>query len=178
MAIRLYGFGSSRPLTEVLIYDPVAQSWALNGSVHAGADRPDQMGPSALAVDGNDNVFVTWLQESEVTRSWQVWANRLDSATGAWSPTASRLENAGQAQPGSYIDIDADAAGNAIVVWSQDVGASGTRQLRVRASRYSIDDHEWSPAEQVDDVGIGTEAREIIARWLQHWIGSAVRPFA
>lgn len=146
--------------TEVWRFDPVIQQWSSLGTANSGAANPRQMGLSSIAVDGNDNIFVSWQQEPETDSYWQIWARRFDNVSDDWSSAPIRLENAGLVDPHEGFDIAADAAGNAIIVWVQNVGTLTGRDTRVRAARYTIADDDWSPAEQIDDENEGTESIE------------------
>jgi len=152
-------FGSPFRSTEAWLYDAAAGQWTSLGTVNAGADQPDQMGLSAITVDGSDNLFVAWQQESRGNGDWQIWASRYDISTGAWAASPTRLENLGRVQPFDGFDVAADASGNAIAVWVQVVESAGLTDERIRAARYSLSDAVWAPAEIIDDGDGGRDSR-------------------
>lgn len=133
-------------------YDPATDSWSSLGSPQPAAAE-DSVLPK-FAVGGDGNIVAAWFQ-SPVSAEFDVYANRYDPLTGTWG-TAVLLENAdGSASTGlSGLDVAVDDNSNAIVVWSQDVGAPGVFDFRIRASRYTASDGLWSPPEQIDDENL------------------------
>ncbi|MGI9272726.1 MAG: Calx-beta domain-containing protein [Woeseiaceae bacterium] len=158
MVVRADGFPNDS--TELWRFDPTTSQWSSLGTANSGAGIPRQMGLSVVAVDGNDNLFVSWQQEPDTSSAWQIWARRFDNASDDWSSGPIRLEQAGLVDPHDGFDIAADTEGNSIVVWVQNVGTFTARDTRVRAARYTIANDDWGPAEQIDDENEGTESIE------------------
>ncbi len=159
LVVRARGFANDGDSTEALLYDPATQTWTVSGPVETFSTEDSVEGKSA--VDGSGNIFVAWFVENSSSGVWDVYANRYDAAANAWSGPVSLENAAGTANPGDGgLDIGADGAGNAIVVWSQNVGTAPATKFRIRAARYSMSNGGWGPAEQIDDENGGTSAVE------------------
>ncbi|MEO0575488.1 MAG: Calx-beta domain-containing protein [Pseudomonadota bacterium] len=145
-------------VVELWTFDDATLSWSTTGSIQSSAGEDAVLPKFAQAGDGM--IFAAWFQEVQ-SAVYDVYVNRYDPATQLWE-TPVLLENvAGSANPlDTGLDIAADDAGNAIVVWSQNIAPSGQFDSRIRASRFSIDDGIWTPPEQIDDDDVNEAAIE------------------
>ncbi len=135
-------------LVLVWFYDRANDQWTISSD--AGSSNVSAS-PQA-AIDGNNNLFVTWSTQD----TFDIYVNHFDDQTASWEATPTLLSVA-DGYSDIYPQIAADASGNAIVVWSQDInnGSSGNpAQYRIRASRFSASSSQWSPATQVDDDSV------------------------
>lgn len=149
---------SSYRATELWRLDPAGLQWSALGTASAGAPIQRQMGLSAVAVDGNDNVVVVWQQEPQASSGWTMWARHWDDAADDWGSAPIRLEGGGNVYPSDGLDVVADPLGNAIAVWVQNVETSPNFDIRLRAARYAATNQDWGPAEQIDDPDEGRES--------------------
>ena len=143
---------------ELWMFDPVSLSWTTTGTIQASATEDAVLPKFSQAGDGT--IFIAWFQEPQ-SAVYDVYANRYDPVTETWG-TPVVLENlTGSANPlDSGLDIASDDAGNAIVVWSQNIAETGQFDSRIRASRFEIDTGEWTPPEQIDDDDVNAPAIE------------------
>lgn len=148
-------FGSA---VELWGFDPASAIWSTFGTIQSGI-AGDSVLPE-FAEGGDGSIFVAWLQES-TSAMYDVYVNRFDPLTSAWGAPV-LLENlTGTANPSTQgLHIAADDAGNAIVVWSQNIAPAGQFDSRIRASRYDSDDQVWSSPEQIDDDDFNDTAIE------------------
>lgn len=156
LAFQQNAFISTPDVAEVWVYEPAMDEWSFLGA--AQTDPTTSGFLPELAVDGAGNISVAWLQLDD-DGDYDVYANRYDTTTGSFG-TQQLLETAaGSATPSDGgLDIAADDAGNVIVVWAQILPSNGGADYRIRASRFSVADNAWSPAEQIDDEAIETGA--------------------
>lgn len=105
-----------------------------------------------VAIDGDGNVFVVWLQQSPDYSTENLYGNRYDAAADAWSGVQLlELDDTAGSRPIISQQVVADDLGNAIVVWIQNDGVL----QNVRAARYSATDAEWKPAEMLEEIDTG-----------------------
>ncbi|MEN0065969.1 MAG: hypothetical protein AAGA48_27760 [Myxococcota bacterium] len=149
VAVLKQGVAGNADSVEVYAYNATLDAWDDLEAPKRG--NQDARVPQ-LAIDGLDNVFVAWLEEDGGL--WDVYANRYDHATGTWGASTLLEEDQGSAQVVvNGLDVAADAGGNAMVVWSQNVAASSI-EFRIRAAHFDPT-KGWGLAEQIDQSGIG-----------------------
>lgn len=146
VAARVRGFGNDEDSIEAWIYEPSTDTWSESGPVETSATEEAVL-PNVV-VDADGNIFIAWLQRPRGGFS-SAWVNRYDAATDSWG-TAQLLEGA-EGTVSTGIGLAVDAAGNAIALWTQDLGTNGDRRFRIRTARYVAADDEWTPPEQLDD---------------------------
>lgn len=103
-----------------------AMAW--QGALQLSASMPASAASPQVAFDGLGNAFATWRQLDGAVDG--IWASRYTPA-GGWS-TPVVIDHS--ANPTLDAKVAADAAGNALVIWDEVVGAN---QQRLRASRYT-----------------------------------------
>lgn len=81
-----------------------------------------------VGLDRHGNAVVLWARELSITEAI-VEARRMESATGTWAPVVALTIGEGFT---ATIDLDFDAEGNAMVVYTQD--ATGARWARYLAA--------------------------------------------
>ena len=137
-------------------YDAANDRWSEAGLVEEFRDT--QADEPNVAIDGDGNVFVVWLQRwaSPNSSMLDLYGNRYDAVNEQWSvPRLLELDDTAMSHPISEQQVVADDLGNAIVVWLQ---LDGTRQ-NVRATRYSFDDNDWAPATFLEENDSGDAHR-------------------
>ena len=169
------GVANNPDSVEFWIYDPATGAWTDGGPVETSATEDASL--PEFAVDGLGNIVVVWTQQP-TSGFYDFYVNRYDAIAGAWSG-AERLENSsGTVWPVDGYDVAMGANGDAIVVWSQNIGAPGTFDYRIRASRFTIADDAWSPPEQIDGgtatgnafqpaIGMSSTGAAIVTWYLQ-----------
>ncbi len=131
-------------------------------------DNTDSASRPEVAVDSAGNAFAVW-QQSDGTRT-NIWANRYVAGSGWASAVLIETENL---QGAVSADVDIDANGNAIAVWSQ---ANASVRFSIWANRY-VAGSGWGIATKIetDDTGNASSPRvgfdsdgNAIAVWQQH----------
>jgi hypothetical protein len=98
-----------------------------------------------VAVDNSGNAIAVWNQFDGAHQS--VWANRYVALTGWDTPTLLELDDTSHAV---YPQVAMDAAGDAVVVWLRDTGAT----VELWSNRY-VAGSGWGAATQVDTNATG-----------------------
>lgn len=119
-------------------FDPVANAWSPAETLGEGT-----FGMLSVAVDAAGNTFAAWKKFAAPGQREEVHVRR--HAGGAWSATQV-LNNVVTGIVGA--SLAADAAGNALAVWSQ-AGAAGATTSGIVARRFDAVANAWSAEESV-----------------------------
>ena len=130
-----------------------------DGAVWGVAETIDNTSMGAqtpqVAIDGNGNALVVWVQEAEGAfglRGYNdIYASRFDGV--AWS-TPEVLDTINETA--NLPQVAFDSTGNAVVVWSQYSGSGGTDNIY--ANRFDAATASWQGASLIesDDTGRAT----------------------
>lgn len=144
--IALYGKGDAvlvepgrgRGFIQAWFYDRASDQWTLSSDIGSS----NQAASPQVVFDANDNLFLVWSTQD----SFDIYTNRFDDQAGTWGTP--QLMSIADGSSGVFPKIATDDAGNAIVVWHQDINNASLlvpAQYRIRASRFSASDGQWSP---------------------------------
>lgn len=125
-------------------YDATADEWSASPML-VEENRDTQADAPDVAIDGDGNVFVVWLQRAPSPNNSRqdLYGNRYDAANDEWSgATLLEFDDTATSAPISEHQVVADDLGNAIVVWLQNDGT----QQNLRTTRYSFGNSDWVPA--------------------------------
>lgn len=139
-------------------FDATTAAW---GEPQLLSQSPSWMRSPALTTDSGNAAIVSWLQDS-VAHDQNVanppdrrvvYASRYDGA--AWQPAevVGRNDLTNQ-DNGDELALDANAAGSAVVLWTQTRSATGTPDaFQVEAVLYDASQGQWlAPDNVVDDT--------------------------
>ncbi len=116
--------------------------WGTEEAIEANPAGDNANNPEA-AVDSSGNIIVVWEQPNNSIDS--IWVNRYSESDEAWG-TAQEIDTTDNViNTSSDPQIAVADNGDAMAIWSQDVG--GTSYDAIYTSYYSANDDSWSTPE-------------------------------
>ena len=124
-------------------FDVAAPTWAAPTQLVAPAFAT---GTPVVAFDQGGHVVSAWQQDTDGAGTWNIQAARFDLANHTWS-TAVVLHAGPNAQASPAVA--ADAAGDAVVVWQENIG---NFVYDIYAARFDAAQGTWGPATMIQTV--------------------------
>lgn len=150
-------------------------AWAdrFDGASWVGAQRIEMGGTPALdpdvAMDTNGNSLVVWSQ-SDGQHLNDIWVARSPAHVPSWSTTwTGKGQDRTTAQ---FPQVAMDAAGNAIVVWDEEMG--GDRVRNIWANHYDALSDSWTGARAVEPTDLRGFESAILPQVAMDEVGGAM----